>query len=107
MPSWRPLPGLVEDPQQQLLGGEVLADVARVQVDEGALEVGRHLGEGAQLDEVEEVEVLQPTRALTLGLRGVKAPTELLHVGAPQLLPPPLCLQSREREKLHKEDKTD
>lgn len=85
-----PLLGLVEKLQQQFLGVGVLLRAARVQVDEGALEVRRHLGEGAQLDEVEEVEVLQPPRPLVLGLGRIEASTELLHVGAPLLLTPDL-----------------
>lgn len=64
--------------------------VARVQVDEGSIEVGRHLGEGAQLDQVEKVEVLKAPRALALGLGRVEALAELLHIGAPQGLAPAL-----------------
>lgn len=81
---------LVEEAQQQVLGGAVLLLVARVQVDEGPLEVGRHLGERPQLQQVQEVEVLQPPRALTLRLGRVKPPAELLDVGAPDGATPTL-----------------
>lgn len=76
-------PDLAEDLQQQLLGGCVLLQVPRVQVDEGSLEVRRHLVERAQLDQVQEVEVLQAPRALALRLRRLEALPELLDVGTP------------------------
>lgn len=84
------LPELVEDLQQQLLGGAVFLRVARVQVDEGSLEVRRHFVERAQLDEVQEVEVLQAPRALALRLRRVEALPELLDVRTPDGATPPL-----------------
>lgn len=81
---------LVEELQQQLLGGAVLLTVSRVQVDEGSLEVGSHLVERPQLDQVQEVEVLQPPRALALRLGRVEASPELLDVGTPDRLAPTL-----------------
>lgn len=81
---------LVEEPQQQLLGGAVLLTVSRVQVDEGSFEVGSHLVERPQLDQVQEVEVLQPPRALALRLSRVEASPELLDVGAPDRPAPTL-----------------
>lgn len=82
--------GDVEDLQQQVFSGRVLLAVARVQVDEGALEVRGHFSERAQLDQVQEVQVLQPPRSLALGLGRVEALTKLLHVRPPHRLPPAL-----------------
>lgn len=83
-------PDLVEDLQQQVLGGPVLLGAAGVQVDHGAFEVRRHLVERPQLDQVQEVEVLQAPRALALRLRRFEATPELLDVGAPRRAAPPL-----------------
>lgn len=81
---------LVEEAQQQLLGGTVLLLVARVQVDEGPLKVGRYLGERPQLQQVQEVEILQPPCALTLRLCRVKPSAKLLDVGPPDGATPTL-----------------
>lgn len=83
-------PDLVEDLQQQLLGGSVLLSVSGVQVDERSFEVRRHLVERPQLDKVQEVEVLQPPRALALRLRRVEALPKLLDVWTPDGLAPTL-----------------
>lgn len=89
--------GLIEDVQQQLFGQWILLGVSRVQVDEGALEVRSHFRERAQLDQVQEVQVLQPARALALGLRRVEALPELLHVWTPDGLPPALWAEKHDR----------
>ncbi len=74
---------LIEDLQQQVLGGSVLLRVSSVQVDECSLEVRSHLVERPQLDQIQEVEVLQPPRALALRLCRVKALPKLLNVWTP------------------------
>lgn len=74
---------LIEDLQQQLLGGSVLLSVSSVQVDEGSFEVRRHFVERAQLDQIQEVEVLQPPGAFALRLRRVETLLELLNVWTP------------------------
>lgn len=81
---------LVEEAQQQLLGGAVLLLVTCVQVDEGTLKVGRHLGQRPQLQQIQEVEVLQPPCALALRLSRVKPSAKLLDVGAPDGATPTL-----------------
>lgn len=85
--------GLVEHAQQQLFSGRVLLRVSRVQVDEGALEVRRHFGKRAQLDQVEEVQVLEPPRSLALGLGRVEALSELVQVRTPDRRAPALVQQ--------------
>lgn len=81
---------LIEDLQQQVLGGSVLLSVSSVQVDKRSFEVWSHLVERPQLDQVEEVQVLQPPRALALRLRRVKALPKLLNIWTPDGLPPTL-----------------
>lgn len=48
-----------------------------------ALQVRPRLGQGAHLQQVDEVEVLQPVGALAAGLGRVEPALELLQVGAP------------------------
>lgn len=81
---------LVEEAQQQVLGGAVLLLVASVKVDEGPLKVGRHLGQRPQLQQVQEVEILQPPCALALCLGRVKPSAKLLDVGSPDGTTPTL-----------------
>ena len=66
-----------EDLQQQLFVGLILPRLARVQLEGRLLEEGQGFGQGAQLNQVQEVEVTEPLGALARGQLRVETLLEL------------------------------
>lgn len=80
--------GVPEDIQQESFRFSILVAVASVKVDNGALKVRRDLGQGAQLYQIQEIQVLQPPRSFSFRFSRVKAASELFHIWSPAGLPP-------------------
>lgn len=78
----------LEDLQEQLPVFLVLPGPAGVQLEGGALEEGQGLGQGPQLDQVQEVEVPEPLGALACRQVRVEALLELWDVVSPLLVEP-------------------